>query len=101
VVVPKKNGKLKICVDFKKLNKATKKNPYTLPFSNDVLNTIVGYEIYSFLDGNLRYHHIFVTPNNSYKIIFVIDWGAFVWMVMPFGVKMGHQLSREQLIEPS
>jgi hypothetical protein len=51
VVVPKKNGKLKICVDFKKLNKATKKDPYPLPFSNEVLNTIARYEAYSFLNG--------------------------------------------------
>jgi predicted transcriptional regulator len=48
VVVPKKNGKLKFCVDFKKLNKATKTNPYPLPFSNEVLNTIVGYEVFFF-----------------------------------------------------
>ncbi len=36
-VVPKKNGKLKICVDFKKLNKATKKNPYPLPSFDEIL----------------------------------------------------------------
>jgi hypothetical protein len=48
MVVPKKNGKLKICVDFKKLNKATKKNPYLLPFSDEVLNIIIRYETYSF-----------------------------------------------------
>jgi len=51
VVVLKKKGKLKICVDFRKLDKATKKNPYPLPFSNEVLNIVVGYELYSFLDG--------------------------------------------------
>ncbi len=51
MVVPKKNGKLGICVDFKKLNKATKKNPYPLPFSDEVLNIITRYETYSFLDG--------------------------------------------------
>jgi hypothetical protein len=45
VVVFKKNGKLRICVDFKKLNKATKTNPYPLPFSNEVLNTIARYEV--------------------------------------------------------
>ncbi len=56
MVVLKKNGKLKICVDFKKLNKATKKDPYPLPFSNEVLNTIVGYEGYPFLDGYSGYH---------------------------------------------
>ncbi len=51
VVMLKKNGKLKTCVDFKMLNKATKKGHYPLPFFNEVLNTIVGYEAYSFLDG--------------------------------------------------
>ncbi len=56
VVVLKKNGKLRICVDFRKFNKATKKNSYLLPFSNEILNIIVGYEVYSFLDGYLRYH---------------------------------------------
>ncbi len=56
VVVPKKNGKLRICVDFKKLNVPTKKDLYPLPFTNEVINTIVGHEIYTFLDGFSRYH---------------------------------------------
>jgi hypothetical protein len=51
IVVTKKNGKLKIYIDFKKINVATKKDPYPLPFTNEVLNTIVGFEAYSFLDG--------------------------------------------------
>jgi hypothetical protein len=43
VIVPKKNGKLKIYINFKKLNATTKKNPYTLPFADEVLNTITRY----------------------------------------------------------
>ncbi len=89
MVVPKKNGKLKICVDFRKLNKATKKDPYPLPFFDEVLNIIVGYEAYSFLDGYLGYHQIYIAFKDRYKKTFVIDWGTFVWMVMPFGVKNG------------
>jgi hypothetical protein len=50
MVVPKKNGKLRIYLNFKKLNKATKNNPYLLPFFDEVLNTIIGYETYSLLD---------------------------------------------------
>ncbi len=42
MVIRKINGKLKICVDFRKLNMATKKNPYPLPFFDEVLNTIAG-----------------------------------------------------------
>jgi hypothetical protein len=56
VVVPKKNGKLTICANFRKLNVATKKDPYPLPFKNENLNTIVGHDVYSFLDGYYGYH---------------------------------------------
>jgi len=50
VVVPKKNGKLRICINFRKLNATTKKNPYPLSFTDEVLNIIIGNEAYSFLD---------------------------------------------------
>ncbi len=55
MVVPKKNGKLRICVDFRKFNKAIEKNPYPLPFSDEVLNNVARYEACSFLDGYSRY----------------------------------------------
>jgi hypothetical protein len=51
VVVLKKNKKLRICVNFRKLNKTTKNYPYPLPFFNEVLNIVAGYEAYSFFDG--------------------------------------------------
>jgi hypothetical protein len=44
--VPKKNGGLKICIDFRKLNAATKKDPYPLSFTDEVLNIVVGYETF-------------------------------------------------------
>jgi len=56
VVVLKKNGKFKICVNFKKLTTTTKKDPYPLPFTNEVINTIVGHEVYTVLNGLFRYH---------------------------------------------
>ncbi len=49
MVVLKKNGSLEY-VDFRKLNVATKKDPFPLPFIDEVLNTVVGCEAYSFLD---------------------------------------------------
>jgi len=51
MVVPKKNGKLRIYVDSRKFNVITKKDLYSLPFMDDVINTIVGHEVYTFLDG--------------------------------------------------
>jgi hypothetical protein len=67
MVLPKKNGKLRICVNFRKLNKATKKYPYPLPFFDEILNIVAGYETYSFLDGYLRYHEISITPKVDTK----------------------------------
>ncbi len=65
VVVPKQNGKLRICINFKKLNVATKKDPYPLPFTNEVMNTLIGYEAYSFLNGYSRYHQISIALNDT------------------------------------
>jgi hypothetical protein len=67
VVVPKKNGKLKICVDYIKLNKATKKDLYPLQFFDEVLNTITMYKVYSFLDGYSRHHQKFIAPKDRYN----------------------------------
>jgi hypothetical protein len=48
VVVPKKNGKLKIYVDFRKFNATTKKDPYSSPFTDEIINTIAKHEVYTF-----------------------------------------------------
>jgi hypothetical protein len=65
VIIPKNNCKLKIYIDFRKLNVATKKDSYPLPFIDEVLNIIIGYEAYSFLDGYLGYHQIFIAPKDK------------------------------------
>ncbi len=54
-----------------------------------MLNTIARYEAYSFLDGYLGYHQISIALEDRYKIIFVINWGVFIWKVMSFGVLNG------------
>jgi hypothetical protein len=73
IIVPKKNGKLKICIDFKKLKTTTKNDPYPLPFKDEVLNTIVRYEAYSFLDGYSRYDQISIALKDKYQTAFFIN----------------------------
>jgi hypothetical protein len=51
VAIPKKNGKSRIYVDFRKFNVATKKDPYPLPFTEEVIITIARHEVYTFVDG--------------------------------------------------
>ena len=57
MVVPKINGKLRICQDFRKLNNITKKD-YFLPFTDDILDSVGGHECYSCLDGFSRHNQI-------------------------------------------
>jgi hypothetical protein len=87
VVVPKKNGKLTVYIDFRKFNAITKNDLYLFPFTDEVINTI-GHKFYTFLDKFSRYHQISITPKDQHKTTFVTDWG-FVWVVMLFCVKNG------------
>ncbi len=73
VIIPKKNGKLKIYIDFRKLNATTKNDPYPSLFIDEVLNTIARCEAYSFLDGYSRYHQISIAPKDKCKLAFVAN----------------------------
>jgi hypothetical protein len=78
LVVPKKNGKLRICVEFRRLNTATKKDPYPLPFTDEVLDTVIGHEAYSFIDCFSGYHQVRIHPDDRSKTAFITEWGAYV-----------------------
>jgi hypothetical protein len=58
VVVLKKNSKLRVCVDHRKLNTTTITDAFPLPFTDGVLETVVGHEMYNFLDGFSGYNQI-------------------------------------------
>lgn len=70
VVVLKKNGKWRICVDYRALNKATKKDHFPLPFIDQVLDTLAGKQFFSFLDGFSGYNQIQIAPEDQDKTTF-------------------------------
>jgi hypothetical protein len=76
--------------EFQKVKCSHKKDPYPLPFIDEVINSIVaGHDVYSLIDGYFNYHKIPLTLGDKYKTTFVIDWGTFPWLVILFGVKNG------------
>jgi hypothetical protein len=87
VVVLKKTGKLRVCVAYRKLNATTITNAFPLPFTDMVLDTVAGHEMYKFLDGFSRYTQIRVAEEDQEETVFVTEWGVFVAVVMIFGLK--------------
>ena len=62
VVVPKKNGKIRVCMDYRKLNAATVTDTFPLPFTDGVLDVVAKHEVYNFLDGFSGYNQIRMRP---------------------------------------
>jgi hypothetical protein len=86
VMVPKKNGKWRICVDYRELNKETHKYHFPLPFIDQVLDTLAGKKYFSFLNGFSGYNQIQITPEDQEKTTFTCPWGTFTYRVLPFGL---------------
>ncbi|MCO5573173.1 hypothetical protein L7F22_026939 [Adiantum nelumboides] len=84
VIVPKKNGR--VCVDLKKVNAATRRDHYPLPYSEHVLERVAGKEAYSFLDGYFGYNQITIALEDQAKTAFIIEFGVFAFRVMAFGL---------------
>ena len=80
LVVPKKNGKLRVCVNLKKVSVATIRNNYTLPIIKHMLERVVTRkEDYSFLDGFYNYNQVSITLEDQYKAAITTKWGIFVY----------------------
>ncbi|MCO5566703.1 hypothetical protein L7F22_020381 [Adiantum nelumboides] len=86
VVTSKKNGKWRVCVDYKPLNAATKRDHFPLPFQDEILNEVAGHERYTVCDGYSRYYQIRIAEEDQHKTTFITPWGCFAFRVMPFGL---------------
>jgi len=84
VPVRKKNREIKICIDFRNLNKASLKDNYPLPKMDLILQNIVGSQRMSMLDGFSEYNQILVHPDDKEKTTFTTPWGTFMYAKMPF-----------------
>ena len=86
LVVPKKNEKLRVCVNLKKVNATTICNHYPLPITDHVIERVTGGEAYSFLDGFFGYNQLSIDPRDQLKMVFVTNRGTYAYRVMPFGL---------------
>ena len=87
VVVKKKNGKWRVCIDFTDLNKACPKDPFPMPRIDRLVDSTVGHPRMSFLDAFQGYHQIPLAAEDQEKTAFVTPIGNYHYKVMPFGLK--------------
>ena len=87
MVVKKKSGKWRVCVDFTDLNKACPKDPFPMPKINQLVDTIVGHPRMSFLDAFQGYHQIPLALDDQEKTAFVTPIRNYHYKVMSFGLK--------------
>ena len=84
--VKKKDGSLRLCVDYRSLNRITIKNRYPLPLISEALDRLVGAKIYTKLDIRSAYNLIRIREGDEWKTAFRTRYGHFEYLVMPFGL---------------
>ena len=89
VTVRKKDGGVRICVDYRGVNGVTAPDPYQMPFIEDILDTLASAKFLSKIDLNKGFHQIPVNKADMHKTAFCTPWGKFQFARMPFGLRNG------------
>jgi hypothetical protein len=96
VPVRKKNGEIRLCVDFRNLNRASDKDNYPVPPMEQILQQVSGSERLSLLDGFSGYNQVLMSPSDQLKTTFRTPWGTYAYRKMPFGlINVGATFQRE------
>ncbi|KAK0589925.1 hypothetical protein LWI29_020308 [Acer saccharum] len=86
-MVTKANGKWRMCVDYTDINRACPKDSFPLPKIDQLIDSIAGNKLLSFMDAFSRYNQIMMHPADQDKISFITGQGLYCYKVMPFGLK--------------
>ena len=88
IFVKKKDGTLRLCIDYCQLNKMTIKNSYRLPCIDDLFDQLCGEMVFSKIDLRSSYHQVRIKDEDIFKTSFRTQYGHYEFVVMPFAVTM-------------
>ena len=89
VTVKKKDGGVRICIDFRAVNAVTQPDPYQMPLIEEILDVLASAQFISKVDLNKGFHQIPIQPVDMAKKAFCTPWGKYEFRVMPFGLRNG------------
>ena len=87
VPVPKKDGNMRMCVDYRDINRASPKDNFPLTHIDILVDNTTNFSLFSFMDGLSGYNQIKMASEDMEKMTFVTLWGTFCYKVMSFGLK--------------
>jgi len=86
VAVRKKDGSMRLCCDYRKLNNKTVPDKHPLPRIQDIIDSLGGNKYFSILDQTKAYHQLKIDPESRKYTAFITPWGFYEWVRIPFGL---------------
>lgn len=99
MVVPKNNGKLRICLDPKDLNRELQREHYPLPTIEDVATRQNGAKVFTKLDVKNGFWHVKLDEESSYLTTFNTPFGRYGWKRMPFAVRSAPEVFQRKMLD--
>jgi hypothetical protein len=87
VPIDKKQGTIRVYIDYRDINKSCPKDNFPTPFVDQIIDDCAERKIFSLMDGFSRYNQINIVPVYQHKTTFICPWGTFAYWKFPFGLK--------------